>query len=115
MHRSLAQKIAHVEIAHITPTDDCFNQFDYLVEDFQEALHEVFPSVYACNKWVDKEAQAIAHNDFAHFCVSMNANKVSISVIPKEVKALQIPLRDNWIKSIKNNFSKVAKNTFTSA
>jgi len=110
-----AQKVAHITHARIVPNDDCFDHLDYLVEDFQDALHDAFPSVYACNQWICSDAQAIAHNDFVHFCISTKNDKVSISVVPKVVKLHQIPLRDNWIGLIGNKFVKVAQTSFVSA
>lgn len=108
----IATNSFHTQTVKIKPDEYCYNHLDYLVEDFQDALHEVFPSVYACNRWIDKERQAIAHNRFADFGITIKNNTVAIFVTPKPVPKLQLPLRNAWIKRIENTFKNVAKSTF---
>ncbi len=105
----------YVHHVNVTKKVDCIDHFDYLVEDFQDALHEAFPSVYACNRWIDQDRQAIAHNNFAQFGITQKNDRVSIFVTPKPVPKVQIPLRDAWISQIGKSFSKVTQSTFQNA
>lgn len=94
------------------PLSDSQFEFEYSVEAFQDELHNKFPSVYACLRWIGKYDCAISHNEFAYFGVSERDGSVSIWYVPKEVKPLLQPIRDNWLKKIKKSFPIVASKVF---
>jgi hypothetical protein len=108
---SHASGSVHIEYSHVEPSDD-YDNFDWLIEDFQDVLHDQFPSVYPCKKWVGREDQAIAANKFAYFGISTYDSLVSIWVTPKEVDPTQEGIRDRWIESIGGSFTKVARSSF---
>lgn len=103
--------MGHVEFSHFEYDEDCQDSFEYLVEDLQDALHEVFPSVYACDRWIDREVRAFAHNNFATFNIAEYCGIVSISVTPKDVDYTQEGIRDAWITRVGKNFSKVIRSS----
>lgn len=94
------------------PTSDSIYAFEHTVESFQDCLHDAFPSVYACLRWVGKFDCAIASNEFAFFGVSERDGSVSVWYIPKEVKPTLKPIRDNWLTQIKKKFPKVVHKAF---
>lgn len=112
MNVSVAPNSIHIAFTKIVPTDDCFNSFDHYVEEFQDILHDKFPTVYPCIRWVGKEDCAIASNEFAYFGVSERNGNVSMWVAPKEIKPILKPLRDNWLKMIGKKFSDAAAKSF---
>lgn len=113
---SYANNSVHVEYSYVGDSEECFDIFDYYVEQLQDALHEAFPSVYPCSKWVGREDRAIADNQFAYFGVSEYCGVVSLWVTPKEPNYRENSgwdsLRDNWISQIGKKFSKVARSSF---
>ena len=102
----------HVTYTEVYATDECFDPLELLVEDLQDNLHEVFPSVYACKAYIGDQNCAIASNRFAFFGVSKKDNVVSIWVTPKHAKRTIVPIRDKWLKQIEKNFYSVVNNTF---
>ena len=102
----------HVTTAQVVSTDECFNPIEYLVEDLQDNLHDVFGSVYACRAFIGDQNQAIASNKFAFFGVSKKDDTVSVWVLPRGVKKTIVPIRDKWIRQIEKNFYSVVNNTF---
>jgi hypothetical protein len=109
---SYASGSVFVEYSHIDSDEDSLDNFQYYVEDLQENLHEAFPSMYGCEKWIGREDKAIAQNNFAYVGVSEYDGLVSIWIAPKEVDELQIGIRDAWISQIEKKFKKVARNSF---
>lgn len=94
------------------PTSDSIYEFEHSVEALQDYLHDAFPSVYACLRWVGKFDCAVASNEFAFFGVSERDGSVSVWYIPKEVKPILKPIRDNWLSQIKKKFPSVAYKAF---
>lgn len=109
---SIAEGSVHVVFSKCIATDECFNLFDYKVEEFQDNLHEVFPTVYPSIRWVGRNDCAIASNKFAFFGVSERDGCVSIWCLPREVKQILKPIRDKWIAAIGKSFTMVALKSF---
>jgi hypothetical protein len=92
--------------------NECFDAFEQQIETFQDKLHDKFPSVYACLRWLDKFDCAIADNKFAYFGVTEYDGYVSIWVAPKHVNKLQVPIRDKWLSQIDKSFLHISKKVF---
>ena len=112
---SYANGSIHVEYATFECDDveDASDDFQWMLDDFAEAICKAFPSTSTCDEWIGREDHAVAENRFAYFGVSEYCGLVSMWVTPKdEDYATNTGLRDKWIESIGPKFSKVARNSF---
>jgi hypothetical protein len=112
MNVSPAKDSVYSTYGRVAFSDECFDAFEQQVETFQDKLHDTFPSVYACLRWVGKFDCAIADNKFAYFGVTERDGVVSLWVTPKPVKKLHVPIRDKWISQIEKSFKNVSTEVF---
>ena len=98
--------------------EDSF-EFDWAIESLQEALCSTFPSVSACDEWIDREDHAIAENRYAYFGVSEYCGLVAVWCAAKDPSYYDNAgfeaLRDNWINQIEAKFRKAARGSFGQA
>lgn len=101
--------------------DDCCwrdpqDDFSWCSDDYREQLIAAFPSVKACDEWIDREDHAVAENDYAYFGVSEYCGLVAMWVAPKSGGYYAEPgfdaRRDHWIGQIGKRFSRIAATCF---
>jgi len=60
------------------------DDFDFAVEDFQSYLSSLYPSLSACDSWLDNEDHVLLENKHCKVGVSEYCGLVSVWVVPKE-------------------------------
>lgn len=84
MGRSVSYASGSVAVAY--RTHDCEEDFDFqwYIEDLQESGRAAFPSMQACDVWIDREDRAILENNLAYIGISEYCGLVSVWLLPKE-------------------------------
>lgn len=91
------------------------DDFDELIEDFQQHLKSLFPSVEPADSWIDNEDHVLAENKLARFGMSEYCGLVSYWIVPKEYSGPKgefyyssdrfiEPMSKRWIASISDKF-----------
>jgi hypothetical protein len=87
---------------------ECFDEFDQQIESLQDRLHDIFPSVYPCRKWITNVNKSIADNKFAYFGIyERSDNIVDVWISPKQVNRLHESIRDKWISQAKSSLKRL--------
>ena len=58
--------------------------FDSAIEYLKDSLLEAFPSLNACDEWLDREDHAILENKLVYIGISEYCGLVSVWVVPKD-------------------------------
>lgn len=67
------------EVTREQDSDD----FDTLIEDFQQHLKELFPSVEPADDWIGREDHVLAENKLARFGMSEYCGLVAYWIVPQ--------------------------------
>ena len=91
--------------------------FSFAVEDMQEYLPSLYPSLKACDNWVGREDQALLENDHCYVGVSEYCGLVAAWVLPKEDDSYSSDhymtgLSANWCKQVGDKLAKAVAGCF---
>lgn len=83
------------------------DDYDELIEDFQQHLKFLYPSVEPADDWIGNEDHVLAENRLARFGMSEYCGLVAYWIVPKEPHSGNWNLdhlADRWIASIEDKF-----------
>lgn len=75
---------AVVVFARADEIEDRYDFRDFVIEPFVERLREIFPSVEADDRWLDREDHVVASNRLAYFGVSEYCGLVSYWMVARD-------------------------------
>ena len=82
--------------------------WDWLKEDMQGRIQNLFPSFYDVDEWIGREDHVLARNSFVRFGVSEYCGLMSIWLVVRddlESAGLEA-LAEQWIKAVASRFRK---------
>ena len=95
-----AEVVTYIDICELT---DEYEYEDMLL-NIRETLKDKMPSLQDCNKWIDREDNAILENELVYIGVSSYGDIMSLWVVPKEQ---YLDLAYNWTNKIAQHVTKL--------
>lgn len=100
-HHRYAVHKAYVDVSHM----DTFDWNDYLIELRAQAA-KLWPSMYECDKWDDREDHIIMQNNYALFGISEYCGLACIWLAENgQIETGDMQARaDHWLKQVEKKF-----------
>lgn len=105
MGRSVSTHRNAVATVYLHPEieDDSFGWDDFIEDLQQNVLFPKYPSMYAADRWMDREDHIIAENRYCEVSVSEYCGLVAICLAPHS-GAYEDPKAQAWTERISNSF-----------
>lgn len=108
MGRSVSVPREAIARAYTYIEEDDLQDFDFIIEDFQESVKSLFPSFVECDKWLGREDHAVLENNFAYAGISEYCGLVCYWMVLKQdvedVESSSLGLAQRWACQVTKKF-----------